>query len=89
LKEKRYGATSVRFRQSLAGWYVMVGSFAVCSHHGAPHLHRHKDPGHPEHLPRVPLDESLDMERTLVRVQALCLALPREPTFDELLEALR
>lgn len=67
----------------------MVGDAAVCSHHGAPHLHRHGDPTHPDPLPRVPIDATVDLPEVLRRVRILCEALPREPTADELLEVLR
>lgn len=89
MKAARYGETDVAYQQSKRGWYVMVGDLAVCSYHGAPHLHRHSDPAHPDHLPRFAVDPTLGMREVLGRVRALCDPLPREPTLEELLEVLR
>ena len=86
--DSKRGATFVAVRRTKYGWYIMVGEMAVCSYHGPVHLHRHFESRHPDHLPKVPVNPGLDDAHVLARVRRLCDAMDREPTFEELREAL-
>lgn len=89
MKAARYGNTDVRWRRSPAGWHVMVGTLAVCSFHGQPHIHGHTDRAHPDHPLRVSVDPGLDLGQALRRIRALCESLPGDPTLAQLTGALR
>lgn len=88
MKRLKRGDPPVFLFESDAGWYILVGAMAVCSHHGPPHIHRNANRKHPDHWPKVPVRPGLARSEAFARVVALCRDLGRLPELDELQAAL-
>lgn len=89
LKRYKAGPAQVFVRGDDTSWYVIVGTLAVCNHHGPPHVHGHQDRSHAEHRRRAPVNPALNRRAAVGRAIALWRKLQREPTFLELAEALQ
>lgn len=88
MKGIRHGPTEVRIRRTAKGWYIIVGTIAICSFNAPPHLHQHADREHPDHHPKVPLDAHLTYAEAMRRVGVLCERLDRAPSLEALRRAL-